>query len=243
MKVLHLTEDLKIEGNLKTGYVDLYDRGGNRHHHKALNVPGYGLVPCSKKLEDDFTTDAEQLDLIISEEDDENPPYTSDIWITLNNGDEDFDDLNEDEDLDDLDDEDMVVDDDGLDDDFDDLNEDEDIVPRDPEFEEFLATIDDPAEATELCLYHYSLSIDEYCEKYHLDFNQACVIEEANAILIPNPKKKTYKKLVIDERMFVWDGYVLESRNQVELLRILERRHDDVDGVMLDIGWLVGYMY
>lgn len=81
MKTIYLC-DIDIEGNLIEGQTKLVDRGGHTHVVPALMVPGYGWVPCSRKLLADFTNNAEKLALVINDEDDENPPYTSNIWIT-----------------------------------------------------------------------------------------------------------------------------------------------------------------
>ena len=222
MKTLHLKEDLKLEGNLEIGYVDLYDRGGNKHHHKALDVPGYGLVPCAKKLEDDFTTSTENLALVINDEEDENPPYTSNIWITrsgvLHFG--NWDELGRE-----CDDE-----------------RDEDGDTEDQDLEALFDSFDDPKKAAWMRLYYYSVSIEEYCEKYNLDFEQASVLENENAIIIPNPHDKTYKKLALDERMTVWGGVIL-YKEDIEHYRIFETESDDIDGKILDIDWVIEYEY
>ena len=76
MKILYL-DKLGISGNLKSGYVDLYDRGGNKHRVDALFVPGYDWVPCARKLLNNFTNDARYLALVLT-----NTTYTSTIWIT-----------------------------------------------------------------------------------------------------------------------------------------------------------------
>ena len=217
METLHLKGDLKLEGNLEIGYVDLYDRGGNKHHQKALDVPGYGLVPCAKKLEDDFTTATKDLALVITDAEDENPPYTSNIWITRSS----------------------VLH-------FGNWNElggdDEESNTEDQDLEALFDSFDDPAKEAWMRLLYYSQSIEEYCEKYNLDFDQASVLENENAIIIPNPQEKTYKKLVLDERMTAWGGFILYKEN-IEFYRIFESESDDVDGKILDIDWLVGYLY
>ena len=68
--------------NFKEGYIDLYGSTGKTYRCTALWVPGYGWVPCSRKLCGDFTTDSSKLRLVISSPDDVNPPVTSDVWIT-----------------------------------------------------------------------------------------------------------------------------------------------------------------
>ena len=72
--------------NFKPGYVTLYDRGGNKYVVQALKVPGYGWVPCSRRLNGDFTTQSDRLILVLSEPDDEYIPSTSPVWITLDKG-------------------------------------------------------------------------------------------------------------------------------------------------------------
>lgn len=78
----YIKGDFNISHNLSQGYVTLYDRGGNHYKRLALDVPGYGLVPCSQKLLGDFTTDPEHLVLVINDENDIEPPYSSNIWIS-----------------------------------------------------------------------------------------------------------------------------------------------------------------
>lgn len=73
---------LNIEGELKVGYTYLYDRGNHKHMHKTLYVPGYGFVPCSRRLLDDFTTDSSLLALVITEPEEKGTAYSSNIWIT-----------------------------------------------------------------------------------------------------------------------------------------------------------------
>ena len=69
--------------NFKKGYVTLIGRTGKHYRNLALEVPGYGMVPCSVNLQNNFTTNSENLLLIVSESTDEYIPYTSDKWITL----------------------------------------------------------------------------------------------------------------------------------------------------------------
>lgn len=82
MHNIYVKWDLNIEHLLKTGYVTLIDRGGKRNIHKALDVPGYGMVPCLRKLQNKFTTDPEHLVLVVTDFEDKDQPYTSDIWIS-----------------------------------------------------------------------------------------------------------------------------------------------------------------
>lgn len=76
---------LKPGMKLTTTRVNLYGRYGDRYVNTALEVPGYGVIPCSKALCNSFTNDSSKLMLLITEPDDEYKPYTSDIWITLSN--------------------------------------------------------------------------------------------------------------------------------------------------------------
>ena len=68
--------------NLKSGYVTLVGSTGKHYRNLALEVPGYGMVPCSRKLENDFTTNSNNLVLVIFDLSDIDAPCTSDIWIT-----------------------------------------------------------------------------------------------------------------------------------------------------------------
>ena len=70
MKTIYLKGDLDLEGPLQTTYVDLYDWGGHKHHHKALVVPGFGTIPCSKRLENNFTNKAEELAIVMNDDED-----------------------------------------------------------------------------------------------------------------------------------------------------------------------------
>lgn len=74
-----------VTDQIQTGYVTLYGKTGISYHNKALLIPGYGWVPCSKKLQGDFTTNPDSLMLVISDEDDDYRPVTSDIWVTRSN--------------------------------------------------------------------------------------------------------------------------------------------------------------
>lgn len=75
-------------GNGKTfkrGYITLYGSTGKSYTNLALDIPGYGMVPCSMKLSRNFTNQSDDLMLVISERDDSNAPVTSDIWVTRRN--------------------------------------------------------------------------------------------------------------------------------------------------------------
>lgn len=75
-------------GNGKTfnkGYITLYGSTGKSYTNLALEIPGYGMVPCSMKLKQDFTNLSDNLMLVISEIDDKNAPVTSSIWVTKRN--------------------------------------------------------------------------------------------------------------------------------------------------------------
>ena len=74
-----------LKTNLKKGVMTLIGSTGIRYRNTALDIPGYGWVPCSMKLQRNFTTDSSQLMLVISEEGDVNRPVTSDIWVTRSN--------------------------------------------------------------------------------------------------------------------------------------------------------------
>ena len=70
---------------LKSTKINLYGRTGIRYTNLALDVPGYGSVPCSKALCNDFTNESGKLMLVITDPDDVYKPTTSDIWITHSN--------------------------------------------------------------------------------------------------------------------------------------------------------------
>ena len=68
--------------DFKVGYITLYGSTGKEYRSKALYVPDYGWVPCSRRLCGDFTTESTKLQLVISSAEDVCRPVTSDIWIT-----------------------------------------------------------------------------------------------------------------------------------------------------------------
>lgn len=78
-------QHLKSEASIEAGYITLYGEYGKRYYNRALNIPGYGWVPCSRKLQMNFTTSPDELMLVISEPDDEYIPVTSEIWVTRTN--------------------------------------------------------------------------------------------------------------------------------------------------------------
>lgn len=47
---------------------------------KYLDIPGYGKIPCAKKLLENFTTDPSELVIVKMELDDEDTG--SDIWVS-----------------------------------------------------------------------------------------------------------------------------------------------------------------
>lgn len=82
MKTVDLSN---MKGNLRKGTIVLYGSTGIAYHNEALQVPGYGWVPCSRKLQNNFTSDPNQLMLVITESGDNYRPVTSDIWVTRSN--------------------------------------------------------------------------------------------------------------------------------------------------------------
>lgn len=66
--------------SLEEGMITLYGRTGTAYPTKALNVPGYGWVPCSIRLTNNFTNDSSRLIIVHSRQ-----YVTSNIWITLAN--------------------------------------------------------------------------------------------------------------------------------------------------------------
>lgn len=71
MKTTYLS-DLNIKGHLEEGTIELIDRGGHKHVVEALRVPGYGWIPCARKLLNNYTSEAEQLAIVVNDEEDEN---------------------------------------------------------------------------------------------------------------------------------------------------------------------------
>lgn len=72
-------------GSIEAGYVTLYGESRKRYNNRALNIQGYGWVPCSRKLQSNFTTSPNELMLVISDRDDDYILVTSDIWVTRSN--------------------------------------------------------------------------------------------------------------------------------------------------------------
>lgn len=72
-------------GSIEAGYVTLYGEYGKRYSNRVLNIPGYDWVPCSRKLQSNFTTSPNELMLVISDSDDDYIPVTSEIWVTRSN--------------------------------------------------------------------------------------------------------------------------------------------------------------
>ena len=82
MRFIYLYYDLKLSSPLEVGRIELWSHVSFRKYiNKALLVPGYGWIPCSKTLCEHFTNDPKHLVLIISEEDDPDKPVTSDKWV------------------------------------------------------------------------------------------------------------------------------------------------------------------
>ena len=161
MKTIYLKGDLDLEGPLQITYVDLYDRGRHKHHHKALVVPGFGTIPCSKRLENNFTNKAEELAIVMNDDEDKHPTFSSHIWITrpkvsyLGDWDEDMDDHADKKNVND-----------GY-----------------LEALEAAPTLKDEAF---ISLYYESMSLTEYCEKYNLDFEKSFVLKYDNILVLPH---------------------------------------------------------
>ena len=221
MKTIYLKGDLDLEGPLQTTYVDLYDRGGHKHHHKALVVPGFGTIPCSKRLENNFTNKAEELAIVMNDDEDKNPTFSSHIWITrpkvsyCGDWDEDMED-----------------------------HVDKKIV-KDGYLEalEAAPTLKDEAF---ISLYYSSMSLTEYCEKYNLDFEKSFVLKYDNILVLPHRIGQGHKKLKLDEYMFIHGGFLLEEKEDAIDLSVIECDDDDDDGVngrLIDIDWFVCNYY
>lgn len=77
--------ELKKGITFNRGYINLYGSTGLCYRTLSLDIPGYGMVPCSRKLSIDFSSLSDDLMLVISERDDVNAPITSKIWVTRRN--------------------------------------------------------------------------------------------------------------------------------------------------------------
>lgn len=82
MHNVYIQHDLNISQPLKKGIITLLGSTGKRYPTEALEVPGYGWVPCSQKLRNNFTTNPKHLVLVISDSNDEDIPVTSPIWVS-----------------------------------------------------------------------------------------------------------------------------------------------------------------
>lgn len=78
-------QDINNNGPIEAGYMILYGEYGRRYNNRALKIPGYGWVPCSKELQENFTINPSELMIVISDENDDYVPITSPIWVTRNN--------------------------------------------------------------------------------------------------------------------------------------------------------------
>lgn len=67
---------------LKEGFVTLIGSTGKAYRNRALEIPGYGMVPCSRRLNDNFTNDSSKLIVMV---DDDDKYVTSSVWVTLCN--------------------------------------------------------------------------------------------------------------------------------------------------------------
>lgn len=77
--------NLKSASEIEVGYMDFYGTTGKRYRSRAMNILGYGWVPCSRKLQCDFTTDPTKLVVVISEPSGIDHCVTSDIWVNRSN--------------------------------------------------------------------------------------------------------------------------------------------------------------
>ena len=161
MKTVFLKGDLDLEGPLQTTYVDLYDRGGHKHHHKALVVPGFGAIPCSKKLESNFTNKAEELAIVMNDDEDKHPTFSSHIWITRPKvsyfGD--------------------------WDENMEDHADKKNVKDGCLEAFESAPTLKDE---TFISLYYASMSLAEYCEKYKKKKKKSFVLEYEPILVLPS---------------------------------------------------------
>ena len=219
MKTIFLKGDLDLEGPLQITYVDLYDRGGHKHHHKALVVPGFGTIPCSKRLENNFTNKAEELAIVMNDDNDKRPTFSSHIWITrpkvsyFGDWDEDMEDY---------------------------ANE----PNADDGYLQALESAPTLKDAAYISLDYESMSLTEYCEKYKLDFEKSFVLEYDNILVLPKRNGHGQKKLRLDEHMFIHGGYLLEEKEDAIGLSVIECDYDtSVNGRLIDIDWFVGYYY
>lgn len=87
-KTIHTMTTISLHNlteKIKYGYITLIGEYGRQYRNPALHIPGYGWVPCSRKLQNNFTTNPSDLMLVISDDDDVYRPVTSDIWVTRSN--------------------------------------------------------------------------------------------------------------------------------------------------------------
>ncbi len=219
MKTIYLKGDLDLEGPLQISYVDLYDRGGHKHHHKALVVPGFGTIPCSKILENDFTNKAEELAIVMNDDKDKHPTFSSHIWITRPKvsyyGDWDIE-----------------------------MKGHADETYVDDDCSEALESALTLKEVAYMSLYNDSMSLADFCDKHKLDFEKSFVLEHDNILVLPNRIGHGQKKLKLDEHMFKHGGYLLEEKEDAIGLSVIEYDCDaGVNGRLIDLDWFVGNYY
>ena len=219
MKTIYLKSELNLKGPLQITYMDLYDRGGHKHHHKALVVPGFGAIPCSKRLENNFTNKAEELAIVMNDDEDKHPTFSSHIWITRpkvsysGDWDEDIEDHANETNVDDG-------------------------------YLEALESAPTLKDAAYISLYYESMSLNEYCDKYKLDFEKSFVLEYDNILVLPKRNGHGQKMLKLDEHMFIHGGFLLEDKEDAIDLSVIECDYaPGVNGRLIDIDWFVGYYY
>lgn len=81
MTTVYLSQ-MKPRNEIRRGHVTLIGSTGIHYQNAALNILGYGWVPCSKRLQSNMTTNLDELMLVISDKDDSYKPVTSEIWVT-----------------------------------------------------------------------------------------------------------------------------------------------------------------
>lgn len=80
-----LVKHITNESTVKVGYITLTGEYGRKYRNQALCIPGYGWVPCSRKLQSNLSTSPDDLMLVITEPNDDYKPVTSDVWVTRSN--------------------------------------------------------------------------------------------------------------------------------------------------------------
>lgn len=85
MKSINLSDFINIP-SLEVGNIALRGTTGRIYNNQAIKIPGYGWIPCSRKLQANFSNKTNDLMLVILDTyEEQSEIVTSDIWVTRSN--------------------------------------------------------------------------------------------------------------------------------------------------------------